>query len=151
LINFFYCRNIITNSSAFVWSETQVNLLISLLTKVTKKRALRLSGESLPEPDVKDLTLRGEYLRYIDSIMYPRDEEDGMGVGNFWFNYWSPTDNEFAGRFRNDNWAFFAKQFHSISFDDKIELNIKFLSRQEQGQEITTEKTINLLTDKGKI
>jgi hypothetical protein len=30
-------------------------------------------------------------------------------------------------------------------------LNIKFLSRQEQGQEITTEKTINLLTDKGKI
>jgi hypothetical protein len=148
MINFiYYCRNIITNSSAFVWSETQVNLLISLLTKVTTKRAQRLKGESLKEADVKDLSLRGEYLSFIDSVMYPREE-----IAIFWFNYWSPTDNEVAGRFRNDNWTFFAKQFHSICFADKIDLKIKYFSRQAQDQEnIIIETTLNLLTDKGRI
>jgi hypothetical protein len=81
MINFiYYCRNIITNSSAFVWSETQVNLLISLLTKVTTKRAQRLKGESLKEADVKDLSLRGEYLSFIDSVMR-KSQSFGLIIG----------------------------------------------------------------------
>jgi hypothetical protein len=94
--------------------------------------------------------------------MYPREEEEAAGNGLYWFNYWSPTEKELAGKFRNDNWMFFAKALHSVSFAGKIDVTLKYYSPlpasyQEQGQqeeiaqETVIEAKINLLTDKGKI
>jgi hypothetical protein len=99
----------------------------------------------LPPQESSNISLRGEYLSFVDTIMYPTENETEMGCGKYWFNFFSPTEQDAGGNYRFENWRFFAQQFHSISFGGKIEMTLKILI----GQEIQ-EKKIDLLTDKGK-
>jgi hypothetical protein len=135
-------------NTTFIWSQDQAKSLISLLSTTTQKRSVRLKGERvLTQESSSNITLRTEFLCFIDSVMYPK-EGDVSSSGNYWFNFWSPTDREAAGNFRDLNWKFFAQELHSICFEGKIEIKIKVIS---PGQNQTpSELKIAVMSDLGK-
>jgi hypothetical protein len=139
-------------NSTFVWSESQAILLAQLILRLKEKRPQRFKGKSVSPAESSNKNLRFEYLSFVDCVMF--GDENSNDSGKYWFNFWNPMDREAAGRYRIDNWNFFAKEFHSISFGGKTELKIKFLPSPQQDQMQTrqeiVEKEIDLLTDRGK-
>jgi hypothetical protein len=101
-------------NSTFVWSEAQAILLAQLILRIKEKRPERFKGKSASRTELSNQNLRFEYLSFVDSVMF--GNENSNESGKYWFNFWNPMDREAAGRYRSDNWTFFAKEFHSISF-----------------------------------